>query len=275
MSTCSSQQHKDPATEELDELMLTTRMERIRRKYLVLSGKGGVGKSTVAANLALALAAGGKPIGLLDADLHGPSIPTLLGVAGQRLEGASDCIEPMRITENLKLASIGLMLESPKDAVIWRGPMKYGVIRQLLKDVAWGELDALVVDSPPGTGDEPLAVAQLVGKDAQAVIVTTPQEVAVADVRRSVTFCRSLELPVAGIIENMSGFACPHCGKTVELFKTGGGERLAREMDVPFLGRIPIDPAVAASGDQGRPIVLDPSQPAAKAFAAIVQALQS
>ena len=264
--------HVDESQRELEALELQTRMERIGRKILVLSGKGGVGKSTVAANLAMSLAQAGRKVGLLDVDLHGPSIPKILGLEGQRLgPDASGGISPTQVSENLSVVSVGLLLDSAKDAVIWRGPMKYNVIRQFLKDVEWGRLDYLVIDSPPGTGDEPLAVAQLVGKGAWAVVVTTPQDVAIADVRRSVSFCKTLNLRVAGIIENMSGLACPHCGQQINLFKTGGGEKLALEMGVPFLGRIPLDPQIVVSGDNGSPFVqLFANSPAAKAFAYVI-----
>ncbi len=262
----------DESQRELEELELATRMERIGRKILVLSGKGGVGKSTVAANLAMSLARAGKKVGLLDVDLHGPSIPRMLGLDGQRLgPDAGGGIPPIRLSENLSVVSVGLLLDGPADPVIWRGPMKYNVIRQFLKDVDWGRLDYLVIDSPPGTGDEPLAVAQLVGEDAWAVVVTTPQEVAIADVRRSVSFCRKLHLRITGIVENMSGMVCPHCGEQVDPFKVGGGEKLADEMGVPFLGRIPLDPRIVASGDSGAPFVDSVADsPAARAFAAVV-----
>jgi len=269
---CSETSGADQAQRELEEIELQTRMERIGRKVLVLSGKGGVGKSTVAANLAMSLARAGKKVGLLDVDLHGPSIPRILGLDGQRIgaDGAGG-IEPIQVTENLSVVSVGLLLDSASDAVIWRGPMKYGVIRQFLKDVEWGRLDYLVIDSPPGTGDEPLAVAQLVGKDAWAVVVTTPQDVAIADVRRSVSFCKTLDLHVAGIVENMSGLVCPHCNQHVDLFKTGGGEKLAAEMRVPFLGRIPLDPQIVVSGDSGRPFVDTlADSPSAQAFASVI-----
>lgn len=269
---CSETNCTDQSQRELEELELASRMERIGWKILVLSGKGGVGKSTVAANLAASLARAGKKVGLLDVDLHGPSIPKIFGLDGQRI-GADGTggIEPIQLTENLSVVSVGLLLDSASDAVIWRGPMKYSVIRQFLKDVEWGRLDYLVIDSPPGTGDEPLAVAQLVGKGAWAVVVTTPQEVAIADVRRSVSFCKTLDLHIAGIVENMSGFACPHCGQQVDLFKTGGGEKLAAEMDVPFLGRIPIDPQIVVSGDTGRPFVdAFANSPSAQAFANVI-----
>ena len=265
----------DESQRELEALELQTRMERIGRKILVLSGKGGVGKSTVAANLALSLTKAGKKVGLLDVDLHGPSIPKILGLDGQRLgPDATGGIQPIHLTERLSVVSVGLLLESAKDAVIWRGPMKYNVIKQFLKDVSWGDLDYLVIDSPPGTGDEPLAVAQMVGEDTWAVVVTTPQDVAIADVRRSVSFCKTLKLHVAGIVENMSGLVCPHCGGDIDLFKTGGGQKLAAEEGVPFLGRIPLDPQIVASGDAGEAFVQHYSEsPGAKAFASAVESI--
>jgi ATP-binding protein involved in chromosome partitioning len=246
-------------------------MERIGQKILVLSGKGGVGKSTVAANLAISLAEAGKTVGLLDIDVHGPSIPKLMGLVGRRPQSDGSALNPVEVAENLKVMSIGFLVDSREDAVIWRGPMKYNVIRQFLKDVTWGRLDYLVIDSPPGTGDEPLAVAQLVGRPASALIVTTPQDLAVADVRRSISFCQALDLPVLGVIENMSGLVCPHCDRQIDLFKVGGGESLAEEMGVPFLGRIPLDPRIVASGDSGQPFVQAfAGSPAAKAFARVV-----
>ncbi len=265
--------HPDESQRQMEELELATRMERIARKFLVLSGKGGVGKSTVAANLAASLAAAGKKVGLLDVDLHGPSIPRMIGLAGQRITASPDGgIEPVRLSENLSVVSVGMMLASHTDAVIWRGPMKYSVIRQFLKDVAWGQLDCLVIDSPPGTGDEPLSVAQLVGQGAEAIVVTTPQQVAIEDVRRSVSFCGQLNIPVAGIIENMSGLVCPHCNEPVDLFGCGGGQALAEQTGVPFLGRIPLDPRIALCGDGGTPFATDdPDSPAARAFAAAIQ----
>ncbi|MDD4537947.1 MAG: Mrp/NBP35 family ATP-binding protein [Lentisphaeria bacterium] len=265
------------AEKQAEQQALAARMGHIRQKILVLSGKGGVGKSTVAVNLAMALAQSGKKVGLLDVDLHGPSVAKILGLDGQQLGIAADGgIEPLAYTANLKVLSIAFMLASKNDAVVWRGPMKYNVIRQFLKDVVWGDLDYLIIDSPPGTGDEPLSVAQMVGKGAAAVVVTTPQDVAVADVRRSVSFCKMLELPVLGILENMSGMLCPHCGKVIDVFKTGGGEALAKEMAVPFLGRIPLDPAVVISGDSGSPFVDSmPDGGAAHAFASAVACILS
>ncbi len=241
--------------DELDEQRrLRERMGRIAHKILVLSGKGGVGKSTVAVNLAMSLVLAGKRTGLLDVDLHGPSVPRMLKLEGERASAENDAMVPVEVGD-LKVMSIGFLLNSREDAVIWRGPMKAGVIRQFLTDVEWGDLDYLVVDAPPGTGDEPLSVCQLMPDADGAVIVTTPQEVALAAVRRSITFCHQMSMPVLGVIENMSGFACPSCGKSIDVFGTGGGERLARETGVPFLGRIPIDPKIAESGDNGSSFV--------------------
>lgn len=276
---CSSTQcpSKDRQPNESDEQFqerqaLARRMCQIGYKLLVMSGKGGVGKSTVATNLATSLAFSGKSVGLLDVDIHGPSIPKLMGLDRERVVLHESEIVPIEIGEDFKVMSIGFLLGSDTDAVIWRGPMKYGVIRQFLKDVAWGPLDYLVIDAPPGTGDEPLSVAQLVGQPAGAVLVTTPQDLSVADVRRSVSFCRKVGLPVVGIIENMSGLVCPHCHETIDLFKSGGGESLAREMDIPFLGRIPIDPQIVQCGDAGVPYSQRYSDsPGAAAFAAIVR----
>jgi ATP-binding protein involved in chromosome partitioning len=228
-----------------EERRLHARMEQIGRKLIVLSGKGGVGKSTVAANLAVALAADGT---------------SLL---------------PVMLSDSLAVMSIGFLLPKRSDAVIWRGPLKFGVIRQFLSDVAWGPLDFLVIDCPPGTGDEPLSVAQLVGRQASGVIVTTPQELAVSEVRRCITFCQQVSLPVAGVVENMSGFVCPQCGAAVNLFGRGGGERLAQETGVPFLGSIPIDPDVVCGGDNGKPFAVDPTPgPTMGAFLQIVRRIQ-
>ena len=244
----------------------------IRHKILVMSGKGGVGKSTVAANLAISLALQGRKVGLLDVDIHGPSIPKMLHLEDAEI-GANEAgwIQPVELA-GVKLMSIGLLLRDRDAAVIWRGPLKMGAIKQFLEEVEWGELDYLIIDSPPGTGDEPLSVCQLAAPLDGAVIVTTPQDVATADVRRSISFCRQLDLRVLGVVENMSGFACPHCGTVTDIFKSGGGERMAESMGVPFLGRIPIDPAIGVSCDDGKPFVYHYNKTeTAKAFARITE----
>ncbi len=246
---------------------LADRMAAIRHKVLVLSGKGGVGKSTVAANLAVSLALEGHRVGLLDVDIHGPSIPKLMGLESYAAYAEDGCIVPAEVTANLRVMSIGFMLQDRDTALIWRGPMKIGVIQQFLRDTEWGDLDVLVVDCPPGTGDEPLSIVQMIGKADGAIIVTTPQQVATSDVRRSINFCHRLDLPVLGVIENMSGFVCPHCNEMTDIFSKGGGEAMAADMGVPFLGRIPIDPELMGAGDQGVPYVQRFSErPAAKAF---------
>lgn len=225
------------------------------RTILVLSGKGGVGKSTVAANLAISLSLQGYTTGLMDTDFHGPSIPKLLGMEGTRVySDDGKTLHPAEIGA-LRVISVDFLLGSRTDPVIWRGPMKMNVIKQLFEDVEWGDLDFMVVDCPPGTGDEPLSVVQLVPDPTGAVIVTTPQEMSLSDVRRSIQFCRALKLPVLGVIENMSGFLCPHCGERTDLFGSGGGEEMAGQMGVHFLGRIPIEPAIVSSGEEGRPFV--------------------
>ena len=237
-----------------DRQALESRLCRIQRKIVVLSGKGGVGKSTVAANIAVALQMAGKRVGLLDVDIHGPSIPTMLGLEGETLQGGADGLLPIDL-EGLKVMSLGFLLPDPDQAVIWRGPLKMGAIKQFLKDVAWGDLDYLIIDSPPGTGDEPLSVIQLIGNLDGAIVVTTPQKVAAVDVRKSITFCRQLNVPVLGVVENMSGFACPKCGEISAVFSAGGGKRIAVDMGVPFLGSIPIDLVITESCDNGRPFV--------------------
>lgn len=239
-----------------EEQKLKDTLSNIGRVLLVISGKGGVGKSTIAVNIAAGLAAKGKKTGLLDLDIHGPSIPGMLCLENERLYSNEDGIIPIDYMPNLKVMSIGFMLESKKDAVIWRGPMKYNVIKQFLNDVSWGEIDYLVVDLPPGTGDEPLNIAQMTAGKSEAIIVTTPQKISIDDVRRSVGFCKSLNIPVMGIIENMSGFICPQCGEKVDLFGSSGGSNLANEMEVPFLGEIPLNPGIMKSCDKGEPFIL-------------------
>lgn len=253
---CSAKARRQNESDEdyLDRQALAQRLCHIKHKILVLSGKGGVGKSTVAVNLAVSLSLAGKRVGLLDVDIHGPSIPKMLRLEGAPVLTEGNTMLPVELGD-MKVLSLGFLIPDTDSAVIWRGPMKMGVIKQFLKDCDWGELDYLVIDSPPGTGDEPLSVCQLIEDADGAVIVTTPQDVSVADVRRSISFCRSLKLPVLGVVENMSGFVCPHCNKITDIFKTGGGERMATETHVPFLGRIPLDPAVGEACDSGTPYV--------------------
>lgn len=236
-----------------DEMALKKKLDRIQRIFIVLSGKGGVGKSTVAVNLALSLSLRGMRTGILDVDIHGPSVPKLLGLVGKRVGVYNEEIMPIELHANLKVVSMGLLLDGNEQAVIWRGPLKANVIREFVQNVAWGDLDCLVVDCPPGTGDEPLSVAQLMAGKASAIIVTTPQQVATIDVEKCITFCRQLNLPIAGIVENMSGFVCPHCGKEVDIFSIGGGVKLAENYGIPFLGTIPLDPDIVKSGDEERP----------------------
>ena len=247
----------------------------VRNAVVVLSGKGGVGKSTVAANLAAALALAGRKVGLLDVDVHGPSIVEMLGLRGATLMATEDGrILPVD-AGGVKVMSVGLAVEDPDAAIIWRGPMKLGVIQQFLSQVDWGELDYLVVDAPPGTGDEPLTVCQSLPDPLGAIVVTTPQKVAAADVSRSLAFCDQLAFPVVGIVENMSGFVCPHCGERVEVFSSGGAAALAEKYDAPVLGRIPLDPAVCASGDAGVPFMRSlAGTPVGKAFADVVAGVE-
>lgn len=256
---------------EEQEKNIQETLAKIKNRLLVFSGKGGVGKSTVAANLALALAEKGKRVGLIDVDIHGPNLAKMLGVEGKRFAASNERkIIPVPVTENLHLASMSFLLESPDLPVIWRGPLKMKVIQQFLGDVAWGDLDWLIIDSPPGTGDEPLSVAQLIPATG-AVIVTTPQEVSLLDSRKAINFARKLNLRVVGIIENMSGLNCPHCGEHIDLFKVGGGEKTAKEMGIPFLGRVPIEPYIVESGDTGKPFIVEnPDSEASRAFRAIV-----
>jgi len=258
----------------LEKMELEKQLKKIKHKILVLSGKGGVGKSTVSANLAISLALAGKQVGLMDVDIHGPSIPKLLKLEDATLQSDGEKIIPTTVGDNVKVVSVGFILPNQDDAVIWRGPMKYALIKQFIADVDWGELDYLVIDFPPGTGDEPLSVAQLIPDADGAVLVTTPQDLATADVRKSINFCHKLNLKVLGVIENMSGFVCPHCGERTDIFKSGGGEKMAEEMGVPFLGKIPIDPHIVEASDSGLPYVYHYAKSeAAKAFEKVIKPL--
>jgi ATP-binding protein involved in chromosome partitioning len=241
--------------EQAEKTSLSENIQKIHHKVLVMSNKGGVGKSTVAVNLALGLVHKGMRVGLLDIDIHGPCIPNMLGLEGQPLVGDGKKIQPVAYTNNLKVVSMGFLLGDKESPVIWRGPLKIKAIQQFLEEVDWGDLDFLLIDSPPGTGDEPLSIAQLIKDIDGVIVVTTPQEIALLDSRKAVNFSRKLGVPVLGVVENMSGFICPHCGKRTDLFKTGGGEKAAKEMNVPFLGKIPFEPEIVSSGDEGKPFV--------------------
>jgi len=239
----------------MQDLGLQSTLSKIKRKILVMSGKGGVGKSTVATNVAMGLANRGYQVGLIDVDLHGPDICRMLDLKEKLMTEKGEkpkLLPPMKYNDNLKVISLEYLMENRDEAIIWRGPLKIQAIRQFIGDIDWGELDYLVIDAPPGTGDEPLSVAQTI-KDVNALIVTTPQEVALADVRKSISFCRHVKINILGIIENMSGFICPHCNETVEIFGTGGGKKVALEYSLRFLGKVPMDPQVVLGGDSGRP----------------------
>ncbi len=259
MGSCATGQcgsgQKSSSRDDDQSVLLENQLKRIRNKLVVMSGKGGVGKSSVAAYLALGLSRLGYKVGLMDVDLHGPSIPRMLGIHGMfDMDRDNNRLIPHRYNENLQVVSIDCLLEDRDSAVIWRGPVKDGVIRQFVAEVKWEDLDYLVVDSPPGTGDEPLSVAQTIS-GIRAVIVTTPQEVALADVRKSINFCRKLQMPIVGVVENMSGLICPHCDREIPLFGKDGGKKMAEHMNVPFLGSLPFDPGVVERGDTGLPLM--------------------
>ncbi|WP_407282884.1 Mrp/NBP35 family ATP-binding protein [Methanolobus sp. WCC1] len=231
---------------------LVRNMRAIKKKIMVMSGKGGVGKSTVAANLAARLAERGSKVGLLDADIHGPSIPKMFGIEDTRPEVDENGIVPISVTENLVVMSVALLLEDKDAPVIWRGPAKMAAIKQFLEDVSWGNLDYLIVDLPPGTGDEPLSIAQLIEKMEGAVVVTTPQDVALVSVRKSIKFAEILKVPVIGIVENMAGIICPHCDEKIDIFGRGGVEKAAKDFNVSVLGELPMDPKIAEIEDSGK-----------------------
>ena len=259
------------------EKKLRARMSKIKHKIAVISGKGGVGKSTVTVNLAVAFAMHGHAnrVGILDADIHGPSVPKIIGLEGQRLQAGPPGIFPATGLLGIRVVSIEFLLPDENAPVIWRGPLKMTAIRQFLSDIEWGNLDFLFVDLPPGTGDEPLSVAQLLPEMDGVVIVTIPSEVSQIVVKKAVTFARKLGLPIIGIVENMSGFVCPKCGAKIDIFRSGGGRKIAEELSVPFLGSIPIDEKVCEDSDKGVPFIIEHADsPASKAFMEIVRRIE-
>lgn len=263
-----------PLEQAIKDKALHDNMARVRHKLFVVSGKGGVGKSSVTVNLAAALAGMGFKTGIVDVDLHGPSVPRLLNLSGTVMADENGHMTPVPCGENLFVMSMDSLLQDRDTAVIWRGPVKSGVIRQFLTEVDWGDLDVLLIDSPPGTGDEHLTVMDAI-PDAKSVVVTTPQEVSLADVRKAVDFLQRVNANVLGVVENMSGLTCPHCGGHIDLFRTGGGEALAKQYDLPFLGAIPLDPVAVVAADKGIPAVRMEEDSAAKtAFLALADTVR-
>ncbi|OQY01269.1 MAG: ATP-binding protein [Desulfobacteraceae bacterium 4572_130] len=250
---CPSQNQQK--AQDQQEEMIKISLSKIKNKIFVLSGKGGVGKSSVSANLAASLALKGFKTGLMDVDLHGPSIAKMFGMTELLDISPNKLLMPKLIGENLKIVSIQALMQNKDQAIIWRGPAKTGMIKQFVGSVDWQELDFLIIDAPPGTGDEPLTVVQTI-PDAKALVVTTPQEIALADVRKSISFCRTVKIKILGLLENMGAFQCPHCNKEIELFKSGGGKITAEKENLRFLGSIPFDTKVVASGDSGTPIIM-------------------
>jgi ATP-binding protein involved in chromosome partitioning len=277
--SCSeANESADPRKEKYEEEQrLKLKMSRIKRKIAVISGKGGVGKSTVTVNLAMAFAMHGYAnyVGILDADITGPCVPKMLGLHGQRLPASPAGISPAFGPMGIKVVSMDFLLPSDESPVIWRGPLKMRAISQFLSDIVWGELEFLFIDLPPGTGDEPLSIMQLIPEMDGVVIVTIASEVSQIVVKKAVTFSRELGIPVIGVIENMSGFVCPKCGTDIDIFKVGGGKRIADDLSVPFLGRIPIDPEICRDSDNGVPFITEHADsPATKAFAEIVKKIE-
>jgi Mrp family chromosome partitioning ATPase len=272
MSSPDEANKKGKSKDEQD-VALQDSLSRIKNKLVVMSGKGGVGKTNTAVNLSIALARLGYRVGLMDVDLHGPDVPRVLGLMGMIGLSPNHKLDPMRFNDNLKVVSIESLTSSKDEAIIWRGPIKFSAIRQFIADVEWGELDFLLIDAPPGTGDEPLTVAQTI-PDARAVIVTTPQEISLADVRKSISFCRTVKMDIFGLVENMSGYICPHCGEQVDLFGSGGGERTAENAAIPFLGRIPFDPQVVTCADGGKSFQdVYPDSPVTQAYETIARTM--
>jgi len=228
----------------------------IKHKFIVISGKGGVGKTTVSVTLAYCLALKGYEVGLLDVDIHGPNVNKMVGLENEMLTGDGSRLNPIKVLHNLKVISTASIIDNPDTPIIWRGPLKMKLIKQFLTDVNWGSLDYLIVDSPPGTGDEPLSVIQLIADLDGAIVVTTPQEVALLDARKSIQFAKTLNVPFIGLVENMSGLVCPYCNKKIDLFGTGGGKKAAMDMGIIFLGDIPMDPEVIKLCDKGKALTV-------------------
>ena len=250
-----------------EDFKLQESLGKIKHVIIVMSGKGGVGKSTVSSNIAATLSMMGYQTGIMDVDITGPNIPKMFGIEDERLDVVDEKLVPVLVPPSLKVVSMAFLLPSKDDAVVWRGPVKMTAIRQFLEDVTWGDLDYLVVDMPPGTGDEAISIIQLIPKADGMVIVTTPQEVALLDSRKSITFSAQANIPIIGLIENMSGFVCPHCGEKTDIFKSGGGVATAKNLNIQFLGAVPIEPKIVMSGDSGMPIVIDdPDSVSAKVF---------
>lgn len=260
------------------EEKLRARMNKVKHKIAVISGKGGVGKSTVTVNLAIAFALHGhaNDVGILDADITGPCVPKIIGLHGRSLQVGPPGLFPAMGPMGIKVVSMDFLLPSEETPVIWRGPLKMKAISQFLSDIVWGELEFLFIDLPPGTGDEPLSIMQLIPEMDGVVIVTIPSEVSQIVVKKAVTFSRKLSIPVIGIIENMSGFVCPKCGAEINIFKTGGGEKIAKDLMTPFLGKIPIDPQICEDSDKGVPFIIEhKDSPASKAFMEIVKKIEA
>ena len=256
---------------EAQDAEIREKLKGFKNKFLVMSGKGGVGKSTIAAYLSVGLAKKGFHVGLMDVDLHGPSIPRLLGLKGS-IQTSSETKKgiPISYLPNMEVMSIESLLGDKDTATIWRGPLKIGVIKQFINDIEWSNSDYLIIDCPPGTGDEPLTIAQVI-PDTKAVILTTPQEISLADVRKSINFCHQVKMEILGLIENMSGLKCPYCGKTIDLFKTDGGMITAKKAGLTLLGSLPLEPDIVLEGDNGSVAWMDKEDmPYTKSFNKIV-----
>ncbi|MFO7948367.1 MAG: Mrp/NBP35 family ATP-binding protein [Armatimonadota bacterium] len=275
-SDTMNQQQQDARERYMQQQKTIEKRARdIKHIIMVISGKGGVGKSTVAANLARALARQGEAVGLLDADLHGPNAAVMTGTDRERLQAHGEQIVPATGPDGMKVISIAMMLPERDSPTIWRGPLRGNMLRQFLADVEWGTLDYLIVDLPPGTGDEALTIAQALPEGDGAIVVTTPQQVSQDDCRKAINFVHKVELPVIGVVENMSGFVCPHCGEKTAIFSEGGGEAMAQQMDVAYLGSLPLVPDVVARSDQGKSVVDDDAPEAIRtAFETVVAAVK-